>query len=98
MGLTHKIRHARLAFGGENRGRSGLGSALLAVLLLSEVASSIVGAETVFFACIVLAWLVLPAVIGLRDVLDAGCVFMLVSLGIVVVVHVAMHGLAVLLS
>ena len=79
------------------RGRPELGSALLAVLLFSEVASAILGAGTIFFACIVLAWLVLPAVVGFEDVLDAGCLFMLVSLGIVVVVHVAVHGPALLL-
>ena len=92
--MTNRIRHTEPAFGGENRGRAGaeFGSALLAVLLLVEVASSLVGAETVYFVCIVLAWLVLPAVVGFRNILDAGCLYMLVSLGIVVVVHVAVHG------
>jgi hypothetical protein len=91
--LTSKIRYTEPAYGGENRGRAWpeLGSALLAVLLLVEVASSLAGTGTVFFACIVLAWLVLPAVVGFRNVLDAGCLYMFVSLGIVVVVHVAMH-------
>ncbi len=92
--MTNKKRYTEPAFGGENRGRgrSELGSALLAVLLLVEVASSLVGAGMVFFVCTVLAWLVLPAVVGFRNVLDAGCHFMLVSLGIVVVVHVALQG------
>ena len=92
--MTTKIRHEERTFGGENRGRarSELGSTLLAVLLLVEVASSLVGAGTVFFACIGLAWLVLPAVAGFRNILDAGCLYMFVSLGIVVVVHVAAHG------
>jgi hypothetical protein len=91
--LTNKIRFTEPVFGGENRGRARpeLGSALLAVLLLVEVASSLAGAGSVFFACIVLAWLVLPAVVGFRNVLDAGCPYMFVSLGIVVVVHVAVH-------
>ena len=91
--MTSKIRYTEPAYGGENRGRAWpeLGSALLAVLLLVEVASSLAGAGTVFFACIVLAWLVLPAVVGFRNVLDAGCLYMFVSLGIVVVVHVAVH-------
>jgi hypothetical protein len=62
---------------------------LLAGLLFAEVATSLVGAGTVFFACIVLSWLVLPAVVGFKNVLDAGCFFMLVSLGIVVVVSAA---------
>ena len=68
------------------------GSAVLVVLLISEVVAVVVGAGTVFFASIVAAWLVLPAVVGLRNVLDAGCCFMLVSLGIVVVVDVARYG------
>jgi len=38
----------------------------------------------------VAAWLVLPAVVGPRNVLDAGCFYLLVSLGIVV--DVARHG------
>jgi hypothetical protein len=68
------------------------GSAVLVVLLISEVVAVVVGAGTVFFASIVAAWLVLPAIVGLRNVLDAGCCFMLVSLGIVVVVDLAGHG------
>ena len=89
--MTGRIRHTEPAFGGEYRrhARSELGSALLAVLLFAEVGSSLVGAGTVFFACIVIAWLVLPAVVGFKNVLDAGCFFMLVSLGIVVVVSAA---------
>ena len=51
-----------------------------------------VGAEAVFFTTIVAAWLVLPAVVGPKNVLDAGCFYMLVSLGIVVVVDVARYG------
>jgi hypothetical protein len=39
----------------------------------------------------VVAWLILPVVVGLRNVLDAGCFYMLISLGIVVVVSVASH-------
>ena len=57
-----------------------------------------VGAEVAFFSALVLAWLVLPAVVGLRSLLDAGCFFMLVSLGIVVVVDVAYHGPGSLLT
>jgi hypothetical protein len=50
-----------------------------------------VGAETVFFACIASSWLLLTALVGYRNVLDAGCLYMLVSLGIVVVVYLASH-------
>jgi hypothetical protein len=92
--LNNKIRFTEPVFGGENRGRAWpeLGSALLAVFLLVEEASSLVGAGTAFFACIVLAWLVLPAVVGYKNVLDAGCFFMLVSLGILMVVDLAGKG------
>jgi K+ transporter len=62
------------------------GSAVLVVLLVFEVAAVVAGAETTFFACILAAWFVLPAIVGLKNVLDAGCYFMLVSLGIVVMV------------
>ena len=66
------------------------GSALLAILLFIQVACVMVGgAETVFFARIVSAWLLLTALVGYRNVLDAGCLYMLVSLGIVVIVDLA---------
>ncbi len=76
---------------GQALGRLGptLGSVVLASLLICEVASAIVGAETVFFSTIVAAWLVLPVIVGPRNVLDAGCFYMLISLGIVMVVGVA---------
>ena len=79
---------------GAARGRLGttLGSLVLASLLLCEVAAAMVGADAVFFSTIVAAWLVLPAVVGPRNVLDAGCLYMLISLGIVVVVDVSRYG------
>ena len=80
--------------GSGTRGRLGptLGSLVLASLLLCEVAAAMVGAEAAFFSTIVAAWLVLPVVVGLRNVLDAGCFYMLISLGIIVVVDVARYG------
>jgi hypothetical protein len=69
-----------------------LGSAVLALLLFCEVASAMLGAGTFYFASVVAGWLVLPAVVGLKNVLDAGCFYMLVSLGIVVVVDAAGQG------
>ena len=79
---------------GAARGRLGttLGSLVLASLLLCEVAAAMVGAEAAFFSTIVAAWLILTVVVGLRNVLDAGCFYMLISLGIVVVVEVARYG------
>ncbi len=85
---------------GAVRGRLGpaLGSVVLASLLICEVASAMVGAQAVFFSTIVAAWIVLPAVVGPRNVLDAGCFYMLISLGIVVVVDVARYGSISLLA
>ena len=67
----------------------GLGSVVLASLLFCEVASAMVGAEAVFFSTLLVAWLVLPIIVGPRNVLDAGGGFMLVSLGVVVIVSLA---------
>jgi len=98
--LRNKILCKERVFHGEilDYGRPALGSALLVLLLFFEVASAIAGAESIYFAAIALAWLVLPAVVGFRNVLDAGCLFMLVSLGVVVVVDVALHGPGALLT
>ena len=80
------------AHGNRGAARGWLGSVVLASLLICEVASAMVGAQAVFFSTIVAAWIVLPAVVGPRNVLDAGCFYMLISLGIVVVVYVARYG------
>ena len=45
----------------------------MASLLFCEVAAAMVGAEAVLFSTLVAAWMVLPAVVGRRNVLDAGC-------------------------
>jgi predicted membrane protein len=75
--------------GARGRLEPTLGSLVLASLLLCEVAAAMVGAQAIFFSTLVAAWLVLPAVVGPSNVLDAGCFYMLVSLGIVVVASVA---------
>jgi hypothetical protein len=79
---------------GRNGWRRGevTGSAVLVLLLFSEVASLVTGMGALYFAFIVAAWLVLPAVVGFKNILDAGCFFMLVSLGILVVVDLAGQG------
>ena len=81
-------------------GRLGpmLGTVALTSLLFCEVVAAMVGAEAVLFSTLLAAWLILPAVVGLRNVLDAGCFFMLVSLGIVVVVSIASHGVDSILA
>jgi hypothetical protein len=68
------------------------GSAVLVLLLVTEVASLVTGVGVLYFASIVAAWLVLPAIVGFKNILDAGCFFMLVSLGILVVVDLAGQG------
>jgi hypothetical protein len=74
------------------------GSIVLALLLASEVASLVTEVGILYFASILVAWLVLPAIVGFRNILDAGCVFMLVSLGIAVVVDAAGQGRIPLLT
>ena len=82
----------------EGKRRGGLrlgevsGSAVLVLLLFSQVASLVTGMGALYFASIAAAWLVLPAVVRFENVLDAGCFFMLVSLGILMVVDLAGKG------
>ena len=67
------------------------GSVVL-LLLFSEVASLVTGIGALYFASIAAAWLVLPAVEMVENVLDAGCFFMLISLGILIVINLAGQG------
>ncbi len=69
-----------------------LKSAVVSSLLFAVVASSIGGAEVLFFCILLAAWFLFPVLVGLRDSLDTGCVFMLVALGIVVMVGLAQNG------
>lgn len=64
----------------------------MALLLLAVVGSAIVGAETAFFVVLLAAWLLFPVLVGLRNTLDAGCTFMLIAVGVVVVVELARSG------
>ena len=64
------------------------GSAVLVLLLVSEVVSPVTGIGALYVA----AWLVLPAIVEFRNVLDAGCFFMLVSPGLLVVVDLTGKG------
>lgn len=73
--------------------RAALESAVVGLLLFSVVASSIAGSEVVFFSTVLAAWVLFPLLVGFRNALDAGCAFMLISLGVVVVVGVAQNGL-----
>ena len=66
-------------------------------MLFSVVVSAIAGAETAFFFTVFTAWLLFPMLVGFRNTLDAGCAFMLISLGVVMVVGIAQNGLGYLL-
>jgi len=56
------------------------------------VASAVVGAPVTLFCAVVGAWVVLAVIVGLRNVLDAGCAFMLLVVGVILVVDLATHG------
>jgi hypothetical protein len=77
-----------------SQSRAALESALVSFLLFTVVASSIAGSEAVFFSAVLAAWVLFPVVVGFRNALEAGCAFMLISLGVVVVVGVAQNGLS----
>jgi hypothetical protein len=72
--------------------RAALESAVVGVLLFSVVVSTIAGDEVALFCTVLAAWLLFPLLVGLRNTLDAGCTFMLISLGVVVVVGFAQNG------
>ena len=72
-------------------------SATVGLLLLSVVVSVILGSGMALFATMLVAWALFPVLVCLRNVLDAGCVFMLISVGVLVVVGLAQHGPAYLL-
>ena len=73
-------------------------SGLVGLLLLSVVVSVIAGPGMGLlpgmglFATILVPWALFPMLVSLRNVLEAGCAFMLISVGILVVVGAAQHG------
>ena len=67
-------------------------SGVVGLLLLAVVVSVIVGSGMALFVTNLVAWALFPVLVGLRNVLDAGCAFMLISVGVLVVVGVAQHG------
>ena len=72
--------------------RSAVESGILAGLLLIVVASALTGNSAVLFCAVVCAWLSLAVIVGPRNVLDAGCVYMLVVVGVILVVDLATNG------
>lgn len=75
-----------------DRFRSAFESGVLAGLLLAVVVSAVVGSSTMLFCAVVGAWSVLAVMVGPRNVLDAGCFFMLLVVGIVLIVDLASNG------
>ena len=75
-----------------HRFRSALESAVLAGLLFAVVASVMVGSQAALLGAVLGAWLALGAIVGVRNVLDAGCFFMLLVVGVVLVVDLATNG------
>jgi hypothetical protein len=69
-----------------------LRSVSVGLLLFAVVASAITGAEAAFYSALLAAWLLFPVLVGLRNTLDAGCAFMLISLGVMLVVGLAQNG------
>jgi len=82
----------RAADGVRDRAPEVLKSVGVGLLLFAMVASVIAGAEAPFYLTLVAAWLLFPVLVGLRSTLDAGCVFMLISVGVMVVVEFASNG------
>jgi len=72
--------------------RSAVEAGILAGLLLAATIAVLVGAPVVLLCTVAGAWLSLAAIVGPRNVLDAGCYFMLVVVGVVVVVDLATAG------
>ena len=69
-----------------------LRSGAMGLLLLSVVVSVVPGSGIGPFATMLVAWSLFPVLVGLRNVLEAGCAFMLISVGILVVFGAAQHG------
>ena len=88
------------ALKGGGRGMAGralrlldlLRSGAMGLLLLSVVVSVVAGSGMGLFATMLVAWSLFPVLVGLKNVLEAGCAFMLISVGILVVVGAAQHG------
>lgn len=80
-----------------HRFRSAAELGILAGLLLAVVASVMAGSHATLLASVLGAWLTLGAIVGLRNVLDAGCFFMLLVVGVILVVDLAANGPASLL-
>jgi hypothetical protein len=77
--------------------RVALESVVVGLLLFSVMGAAISGAEVALFGTLLAAWLLFPVLVGLKNTLDAGCAFMLVSVGVLVVVGLAQNGFSSLI-
>ena len=75
-----------------HRIRSAAELGILAGLLLAVVASVMAGSHATLLVSVLGAWLALGAIVGPRNVLDAGCFFMLLVVGVILVVDLAARG------
>jgi hypothetical protein len=64
---------------------------------MAATVSALVEAPAVFLCVVAGAWVALAVVVGLRNVLDAGCYFMLLVVGVILVVELALDGPGALL-
>jgi hypothetical protein len=75
-----------------HRFRSAAESGILAGLLLAVVASVMAGSQAALLGSVLGAWLALGTIVGARDVLDAGCFFMLLVAGVILVLDLVSNG------
>lgn len=69
--------------------REGLRTAIVGILLSGLVVSSVVDDQGAFLLTVLAGWVLLPLVVGFRDLLDAGLIFMMVAVGVTVAVGFA---------
>lgn len=74
------------------RFRSAVETGVLAGLLLAVVASARAAPPAALLCAVAGAWLALVAIVGPRNVLDAGCAFMLLVVGVILTVDLATNG------
>ena len=79
------------------RWRWVLESAGLGIALGAMVIFAVVGAGWMFALTVICGWLLMLALMGMHDALDAGWIFTLAALGISVAVGVGQEGLKAIL-
>lgn len=106
--MTHHLRSEQTPRAGRHprwhdasraghRLRTAIELGVLLGLFLTAVVSAMVGAPLVLIGAVAGAWLVLATMVGPRYVLDAGCAFTLLVVGVLVVIDLATGSLAAFL-